>query len=402
MKTFPRVSEIERGYVNEFLDSDFRLKPGSNMCARLEEAFAKKFESQFAISHVNGTATLHSCLAAIGVGPGDEVIVPPLTMASTSLAVIHQNAVPIFADVDPETFQIDPESIRKLISPRTKAIITVALYGLSPDMDPIMAMAKEHGIPVIEDDAQCFLGTYKGRLVGTIGDMASFSFQRTKHMTSGEGGMVTTNNAAYADAIRSFACLGYAMYSGKNIQFNKRDIMNPNVDRHAALGWNYLMPKPCAAIALGQLERLDEFVKQRQEIAAAYHEVVSACSWLVPQRIPQDCVSSFWSYVVRLDRDDVTWEQFFDAFVAHGGDGFYAAWKLTYMEPMFQHMRMGGREAFFEKPFFTGAKQVYAAGLCPNAEKLQPKLIQFKTSYVDADRFATQLEALKKTIAQFS
>lgn len=402
MKTEKRIGPREHAYVDEYLDSQLSVKPEANMTARLEKAFAEKFQSQFAISHCNGTATLHSCLAAAGVGVGDEVIVPPLTMASTCLCVLHQNAIPVFADVDAETFEIDPESIRKLITPRTKAIITVALYGLSPDMDPILAMAKEHGIVVIEDNAQCFLGTYKGRLAGTIGDMASFSFQRTKHMTSGEGGMVITNNQSYADEIRRFSILGYAMYSGKNIQFTKRDIMNPNVDRHASLGWNYMMPKVCAAMALGQLERLDDFVARRTEIAKAYHEIVSKCSWLVPQRIPEDCISSYWSYVVRLNRDDVSWERFFDSFVKHGGDGFYAAWKLNYMEPMFQKMKLGGRERFFEKPFYQGDKQVYAPGLCPVAESLQPCLMQFKTSFFDSDRFARQLEALEKTIAELS
>lgn len=402
MKDMNRIGEIERKYVLEFLDSQFRLLQGSNMCQRLEEAFAKKFGTEYAISHVNGTATLHSCLAAAGVAPGDEVIAPPLTMASTSLAVLHQNAIPMFADVDPETFQINPESVRKLISPRTKAIITVALYGLSPDMDPIMDMAQEEEIAVIEDNAQCFLGTYKGKVAGTIGDMASFSFQRTKHMTSGEGGMVITNNEKYADVIRQFACLGYPMYTGKNIQFSKRDIMNPNVNRHSSLGWNYLMPKICAAVALGQLERLDDLVDQRRKIAAAYHEIVSRCSWLVPQRIPENCESSYWSYVVRLDKDDVTWERFFDSFVKNGGDGFYAAWKLTYMEPIFQTMNMGGREQFFKPPFFTGNQQKYEHGLCPVAERLQPKLIQFKTSYFDTERFKKQLEALQKTITEFN
>lgn len=371
------------------------------MCQRLEDAFAKRFGTEFAISHVNGTATLHSCLVAAGVGPGDEVIVPPLTMASTSLAVLHQNAVPIFADVDPQTFEIDPESVRRLITPRTKAIIIVALYGLSPEMDPIMEAAREKGIAVIEDNAQCFLGTYKGKLAGTIGDMASYSFQRTKHMTSGEGGMVITNNAQYADIVRQFACLGYPMYTGKSIQFSKRDIMSPHVDRHVFLGWNYLMPKVCAAVALGQLERLDDLVTQRKEIAKGYGEVVARCKWLVPQVIPENCESSFWSYVVKLDRDDVAWEQFFDKFVEHGGDGFYAAWKLTYMEPMFQTMRMGGREVFFKPPFFTGTPQSYAPGLCPVAEKLQPRLMQFKTSYFDPERFQKQLAALEKTITYF-
>jgi perosamine synthetase len=402
MNTERRVGSRERAYVEEFLDSQLSLRPEINMSARLEKAFAEKFGSAYAITHCNGTATLHSCLAAAGVGVGDEVIVPPLTMASTAISVLHQNAIPVFADVDPETFQIDPESVRKLMSPRTKTIMTVALYGLSPDMDPIMDMAREKGIAVVEDNAQCFLGTYKGKLVGTIGDMASFSFQRTKHMTCGEGGMVITNSQKYADAIRQFSILGYSMYSGKNIQFSKRDIMNPNVDRHGSLGWNYLLSKLCAAMALGQLERLDEFAARRIEIAKAYHEIVSRCAWLVPQRIPEHCVSSYWSYVVHLNRDDVTWEQFFDAFIKHGGDGFYAAWKLTYMEPMFQNMNLGGRERFFEKPFYAGERQVYAPGLCPVAEKLQPRLMQFKTSYFDADRLSRQLEALEKAIADFS
>ena len=150
------------------------------------------------------------------------MIVPPLTMASTSLAVLHQRAVPVFADIDPDTFLIDPESIRDRITPRTRAIITVALYGLSPDMDPIMELAQEHGIAVIEDDAQCFLGRYKGRIAGSIGDLASFSFQNSKHITCGEGGMVTTNNHEYADRVARFASLGYGLVSRRGGEVEDR------------------------------------------------------------------------------------------------------------------------------------------------------------------------------------
>lgn len=401
MKNMKRIGDTERQYLLEFLDTEFQLKPGSNMCQRLEDAFAKRFQTKFAISHTNGTATLHSCLAAIGVGVGDEVIVPPLTMSATSIAVLHANAVPIFADVDERTFQIDPNAIRKLISPRTKAIITVSLYGSSPDMDPIMAMAKEHNIPVIEDDAECFMGTYKGRLVGTIGDMASFSFQRTKQLTSGEGGIVITNNETYADRIRQFTTMGYVMFTGKNSTFSKKDIQDPNYNRHGSLGWNYQMPKLCAAVALGQLERMEELIAQRVSIANAYHEIVSKCPWLVPQHIPEGDTSSYWTYVVKLDHPTVTWHQFRDTYAEFGGDGIYAAWKLTYMEDFFQTMNLGGREQFFEPPFFTGTPQVYAPGLCPVAEKLQPKLLQFKTNYFNVGRFQKQLEALQKTIQHF-
>ena len=400
-KTIQKISDLERQYVAEFLDTQFRIVPGSNMCERLESAFAKRFESAFAIAHTNGTATLHSCLAAIGIGPGDEVIVPPLTMSATTIAVLHQNAIPIFADVDPRTFQIDPESIRKLITPRTKAIITVALYGLSPDMDPIMEMARANGIVVIEDDAQCFLGTYKGKLVGTIGDMASFSFQRTKHLTSGEGGMVIVNNKDYADRIRQFTTLGYGMFSGKNFQLKKTDLQNPDYDRHVSLGWNYQMPKLCAAVALGQTERLDELVAQRVAIAEAMQKVIAPYAWLVPQYIPENCTSSYWSFVARLDHPKVSWHEFRDYFGSVGGDGIYAAWKLTYMEPFFQQMTLGGREVFLRPPYHQGVPQVYAPGLCPVAERLQPKLFQFKTNYFDVERIEKQLVALRKTCVHF-
>jgi perosamine synthetase len=141
------------------------------------------------------------------------VIVPPLTMSSTSFAVLQAQARPVFADVDPETFLLDPKSVREKITSRTKAIMPVSLYGLSPDMDSLMAIAREHNLVVIEDDAQCFLGTYKNRLVGTLGHMASFSFQNSKHMTCGEGGMVITSNPKYAEELRRFSSLGYCLVS---------------------------------------------------------------------------------------------------------------------------------------------------------------------------------------------
>ena len=217
-------------------------------------------------------------------------------MASTSLAVLHQGAVPVFADIDPNTFLIDPESVRSRITPRTRAIITVALYGLSPDMDPIMEMAKANGIAVIEDDAQCFLGRYKGRLAGSIGDLASFSFQNSKHITCGEGGIVTTNNQEYADRVARFASLGYGLVragAGKS-KIDKRAILNPNFKRHVSVGFNYRMSELCAAVTFAQLERLDEFVAWRKRCAAAFDEVVRPCSWLKPQQVGADYEHSYW------------------------------------------------------------------------------------------------------------
>ena len=139
-----RIDELEKQYVLDVLDGQFKTSQGAVYMTRFEKAFSEKFESKFSISHVNGTATMHSALEASGVGCGDEVIVPPLTMSATSLAVLHANATPIFADIDIDTFVIDAKSIEEKITERTKAIITVALYGLSPDMDPIMDLSLIH------------------------------------------------------------------------------------------------------------------------------------------------------------------------------------------------------------------------------------------------------------------
>jgi len=162
-KVTRRIFGNEEKYVLEVLSTDFRSSSGSTMMRKFEEAFAKRFDEPYAISFVNGTATMHAALEAMGIGPGDEVIVPPLTMSATTFAVLQANATPVFADVDAQTFQIDADSIAARITSNTRAIITVALYGLSPDMDAIMGLAKKHNLKVIEDNAECFLGQYKNK-----------------------------------------------------------------------------------------------------------------------------------------------------------------------------------------------------------------------------------------------
>ena len=236
-----RIGGNELEYLKSVLESGF---PGSscvNFTGRLESAFAEKFNCNYAISFTNGTATLHAALVAAGVKPGDEVIVPPLTMASTSLAVIHAGATPVFADVNLETLTIDPASIAERVTTKTKAIIPVALYGLSPDMDAIMEIACKHNLKVIEDDAQCFLGYYKDSIVGSIGHMASFSFQNSKHMTCGEGGMVITNDEHLAQELRRFSSLGYGLVSAKpgKSKIDKKSLVKPTFKRHVSVGYNY-------------------------------------------------------------------------------------------------------------------------------------------------------------------
>jgi perosamine synthetase len=392
--SIPRISHQAYIYVNEVLRSEFKGSKNTGMLGRLENSFKRKFGARYAIGHSNGTATLHSALAAVGVQAGDEVIVPPLTMASTSLAVLHQNAVPVYADVDPHTFVIDPKSIRRLVTNRTRAIIPVSLYGLSPDMEGIMDIAEEFNVKVIEDAAQCFLGYFRGRVVGAIGHLGSFSFENSKHMTCGEGGMIVCNDATMAEKVRRFSVLGYAGVGGEAGQstINKDALLSPNYARHTGYGWNYRMPDLCAAVALEQVERLEELVQMRTENAKLYQEAVGDCEWLTPQFTPADCVHARWSYVLRLNCNAIgaDWQTFTAKFRECGGDRIYAAWRLTYLEPFFQQIAPR-----------LATHQQWTPGLCPNAETIQPELVQLKTNYLDLQVAAQKADALRKTIRFF-
>jgi len=389
-----RFTELESRYALEVLNHGFRTSTNSGMIRRFEEAFARKFGSRFAISFANGTATMHAALASAGVGPGHEVIVPPLTMAATCICVVHAGAVPVFADVDPDTWTLDPRSVAVRISPRTKAIIPVALYGLSADMDPLMELARKHGLFVLDDDAQCFLGYYKGRVVGSTAHASSFSFQATKHMTCGEGGAVTTDDPELAEKIRKMASLGYGSIraaAGSSL-VKREDIQDPGYLRHFSIGWNYRLSELCCAVLLGQLERLEELVQIRLDSAKALAEAVAGCRWLVPQKVPTGNVHAYWTFACRLSEDaPCTWHEFRIKYLESGGDPFYGAWAMNYLEPVFRGKRFGDHQT-----------QAFEPGLCPVAESLQSSLLQFKTNYFDPSRRANAAEAMRRTIAHFS
>ncbi len=403
MSFLKRIDSAERKYVEEVLASNFANSTPTGMLGRFEKAFAEKFDVKYAVAHTNGTATLHSALYAAGVRAGDEVITTPLTMSATCMAILQADAVPVFADVVEDTFQIDPQSIETLITPRTKAIMTVALYGLSPEMDEIMAIAKKHNVMVIEDDAQCFLGKYKGKMVGSIGHLSSFSLQSTKHMTAGEGGLVCTNDADMADDVRRFSVLGYGSVSRAKGIITKDDIQNPDYERHTQMGYNYRMPELCAAVALGQLEHLDELVQRRIDVANLFIEAIGDCEWLKPQGTPAHSVNSYWAFTVRLVHPETSWTAFRKKFMELGGDGIYATWMLSYLEPMFRKAtrNFSGKEKVIEATY-KSVQQEYAPGLCPVAERIQPQILAFKTNYWDWNRAEKQADILKRTIKYFS
>lgn len=393
-----RITDLERKYVNEVLDNAFVSTKNYSFVTRLEKAFAEKFNSKYAIAMVNGTATLHAALESAGVTEGDEVIVPALTMSSTNMAVLFANAIPVFADIDPDTWTISVEDIKRKITNRTKAIIPVSLYGLSADIDAIMDVAKEHSITVIEDDAQCFLGYYKGRIAGSTAPMSSFSFQAGKHMTCGEGGMVTTNDPDLAVKLRRFSGLGYGSIGLEKGRISKDDIQSPTYERHVMLGWNYRPSDLCGAVALAQLERLDELVAVRKTAAKILKDAIKDFNWLTPQATPDGYENAYWTMVLKLDTAKVSWETFRNKFKEFGGDGIYGAWMLGYLEPMYRTQNFMGREKIIAR--YGDYK--YEKGLCPVAENIQPKLLQFKTNYWNEEDAVKQAEILRKTAEFFN
>jgi len=391
----------ELKYVKEVLKSDMKSATGGSWNKRLETMFAQKFGVKYAIACNSGTSALHACLSAAGIGPGDEVISPAITVIMNTLATLYQNAVPVYADIDPETFNIDLKDIERKITPKTKAIFTVSIYGLPPDMDPIMELAKKHNLTIIEDNAQCYLSTYKGRLAGTIGDMSIFSFENSKHISVGEGGMIITNDEKLAERARKCGGIGYKNLKAEEgrVKLNEELFQDPNYKRHDYLGWNYRMPEICAAVAVAQLERLDEIVERRRQVAKFYEDAIGNCSWLIPQKVPEGYTHSYWTYAVKYEGEKavgVSWKDFYKAYKENGGDGFYAAWSIPYFEPVIYDGNYHTKGSHYTGPHFK-----YGKGYCPIAENIQPKLMQFKTNYRDLKLAKRKAEALRKTIEKF-
>lgn len=397
MKNTWRFAGNELEYVREVIDSGFGSGTSGSMNNRFESAFAKNVGTKFAITFNSGTSTLHAALHALDVNAGDEVIIPPLTVISNVDVIFAQNAVPVFADIDSATFNIDPEDIKRKITDKTKAIMPVSLYGLSCDFDPIMKIARERGIGVINDAAQAHGAVYKGRSIASIADITSYSLENSKHITTGDGGINVTDNEAYAIAMRKFGSLGYAaMTSGDGrIRINKDIFQNPDYKRHDSLGLNYRMPEVAAALGLAQTERMDFFINLRIMIGKMYKEVIKDCDYLVSQHTPEDYVNTYWTFTVKYEHDDIPWQNFRKKYIEFGGDGIYAAWALSYEETLIASGAYKKRASYYYE------KLDYPRGICPIAEEIQPKLMQFVTNYGSIEEAEPKIEALQKTVRYF-
>jgi len=380
----------EMDYVLQMLDADNPKNKEKSWNLRFEEEFCRVMGVKYSIACNSGTSGLHAAVVAAGVKPGDEVISPGLTVIMDAYSIILAGGTPVFADVDAETQTIDPEDIKRKITPRTKAIIAVSLQGLSVDIDPIMKIAEENKLIVIEDSAQTVMGRYNGRIAGTLGHIGVFSFENKKHMTCGsEGGMIVSNDENLAQKARKFAGIGYKHMTAMagRTSLSMSTVQDPAYERFDSVGLNYRMTEVSAAIGLAQLERIDFIVSRRQTVSKLFDEAIAGCSWLVKQKIPEGYEHSYYTYPVQYFGDEkfgLSWKEFYNRYKEMGGDGFYGACKVPYLEPVFKGLKING--------------VTYKKGLCPVAETIQSRIMQFKTNYRNMDDAKKKTEILNKLI----
>jgi perosamine synthetase len=267
-----------------------------------------------------------------------------------------------------------------------------------------MALADEHDLIVIEDNAQCFLGYYKGRIMGSIGHFGSFSFQGSKHMTCGDGGILLCNDEVLATKARKAATVGYSAISAVpgHTVIPQELRCHPSFARHESLGYNFRLPEIAAAVALAELERLEELVQMRQICAQLFDKVIRDCDWLIPQMVPEGYVHSYFTYAARITNDELNWGDFRKKFVELGGDGFYGAWRPVHREPIFENLHAQVAAKPGRYPQWASRLPDYSQVHCPVWERFQPRMIQLKTNVFDVRTAQEQANILAQTIRYFS
>lgn len=346
----------------------------------LEQHLCELTHAKYAVVVCNGTAALHLAALAAGFGEGDEVIVSSITFAASSNCVLYAGAKPVFADIDPETYNIDPASIRKLITPRTKAIVAVDFTGQAVELDEIRQICKEHNLMLIEDAAHAIGTQYKNKKVGSIADFTTFSFHPVKTVTAGEGGAIATNDEKLYHRLLRLRSHGITRNPDEMVHPTDAKWYNEQVE----LGYNYRMTDFQAALLLSQLDKLDRFIERRTQIVKRYNEAFAECPELVLQQEIPESKTARHLYMIQLNPELLTCtrREFFDALYA---ENVHA--QVHYL-PVYWH-------SYYEK---LG----YPKGLCPNAEYLYEHVMSIPLFYSMTDEdVESVIAAVKKVIAYY-
>lgn len=288
-----QVDQADIQAVVQVLQGDW-LTTGP-LVVEFEQAFAKFVGVSEAVAVSNGTAALHAATAALNIGPGDEVIVPPMTFAASANCVVYQGGTPVFADVDPATLLLGPAQVEAKITARTKAIIAVDYAGQPCDYDTLEAIAKRHGLSLIDDACHALGGAYRGRSVGSLADLNTFSLHPVKHITTGEGGVITTSDSKLARRMRLFRNHGISS------DHRQREAQGSWFYEMVELGYNYRLTDIQCALGLSQLSKLPQWVARRQEIARQYDAAFAGMSALSPLARHENISHAYHLYVIRLN-----------------------------------------------------------------------------------------------------
>lgn len=346
----------------------------------LEARLCQVTGAKYAVVVANGTAALHLAALAAGFGEGDEVIVSSITFAASANCVLYCGARPVFADIRPDTYNIDPESVRSLITPRTKGIVAVDFTGQSVEHDALKEICREHGLIMIEDAAHAIGTRYKGQPVGSIADMTCFSFHPVKTVTGGEGGAITTNDEGLYRRLMRVRTHGITRNMDEMVHPTDAKWYNEQVE----LGYNYRMTDFQAALLLSQLNKLPKFAARRREIVERYDREFLQMEELVVQREIPESDTTRHLYILRLNLDRLRCDrrQFFDALYAEN-----TCPQVHYL-PVYWH-------SYYEK---LG----YEKGLCPNAEKFYEEVMSIPLYYGLTDEDVDDvIRAVKKVVAYY-
>lgn len=327
----PLLDGNEKRYLNECIDTGWISSEGP-FVKEFEERFAARIGRKYGIAVCNGTAALDAAVEALGIGPGDEVILPTFTIISCITQIIRAGATPVLVDSNPTTWNMDVTQIEPKITEKTKAIMVVHTYGLPVDMDPVLDLAERYGLQIIEDAAEVHGQTYHRKQCGSFGDISTFSFYPNKHITTGEGGMILTDREDLAESCRSL----------RNLCFNQKKRFV-----HERLGWNLRMTNLQAALGLAQLERLDAFIDRKRKVGRRYLELLGPLSEL-QSPLPKTPFAEniFWVYGLVLSKDTLLNADEAMSFLNNNGIGCRPFFYPMHSQPVFQKMGLFHGESY--------------------------------------------------------
>lgn len=381
---FQKFGDLEKKYLDEVIESGQLFYNNGEKTKKFCKKVRKYFGVNFCATASSGTAAIHAALGALEIKPGQEVITSPITDMGTLIGLLYQNLIPKFADVDPNTYNITPESIEKLITDRTAAIILVHLAGNPGDIDGILKVAGTRGIKVIEDCAQSYGAKYKGRKIGTFGAMGCYSLNAYKHISCGDGGFVITNDKEYHEKVVNFADKSY-------------DRLNTG-RRLTTLAPCYRITELQSAVALAQLEKLDYITSRRHKLGDMFNEGIKDLEGIEPHKVEEGNYCSYWFTMIRVDPEKLCHRnEFTIALKSEGipaGAGYIE--KPVYMEPVFANKSFfpGG---IWPAEVISGQEIEYKEGECPIAEEVLKTGIRISIDEtMSEDMIAKWVENVKK------